>query len=391
MKWGQAVNPADLMRGDVMVKHNGRNPGETGGHVGFATGQTRMGENGLEMQMLSGNSSNQVQHDWYRADQLSIRRAMEQQTAASGLAGGMPGMPGMAPQAPMTPMPAANPFAQNPMGGLPGASAMPGYGAMPGMGATGGQMDMTGLADSFKAEMTPAFQTVATQIPQQFDPAMSQVAQVLPQKITDQGDFFGQQLLSAAQPGNTQAAQDNSQKYMQANSQIASDFQAKMAGASGGAGGMGAMGGAGGGGGLGSLLGMMGPLMGSFFAVGGTPGSSGGSRRPLSTILGDPDAEPIVAHRGELITPAHEVDRMRRMGRDAMLLDNAAVRDSNRRGSSSDETNAGTPGVATRTAAPRPIVNFNITTKDADSFRASQSQIHAKAAGAAYRDAARNN
>lgn len=75
-KWGEGVNPKDVLPGDVLVKHNNKGFG-TGGHVGLATGNTRMGKNGMELQMLSGNASNRVQYDWYKANQLEVRRATE--------------------------------------------------------------------------------------------------------------------------------------------------------------------------------------------------------------------------------------------------------------------------------------------------------------------------
>lgn len=76
-KWGNAVDPRHVLPGDVLVKHNNKGFG-TGGHVGFATGETRMGKNGLELQMLSGNAQNRVQTDWHQASQLEARRATEQ-------------------------------------------------------------------------------------------------------------------------------------------------------------------------------------------------------------------------------------------------------------------------------------------------------------------------
>lgn len=73
--WGDKVRPEDVMKGDVLVDHRGRRAGQTGGHVGFATGRTRQTERGLELEMLSGNESNQVQRSWYRSDRLDVRRA----------------------------------------------------------------------------------------------------------------------------------------------------------------------------------------------------------------------------------------------------------------------------------------------------------------------------
>jgi tape measure domain-containing protein len=324
-------------------------------------------------------------------------------------AGMMPGggMGGMGMGGMMQPMPptltAAGMGGGGLAGGLPGGMGMPGAAGMGGMGGSLGG-GLAGLGDQVKAELTPAFQQVATTIPQQFDPAMGQVAQQLPQKFTEQGDQFGQQLLSAAQPGNLQAAQDNAQKYQEANTQAANDFAMKMQQAGGGGGGMGGMlgGGGGGGGGLGGIMG----IFGSFFKTGGIVGQSGkpGKAMPASTwsgarsmrtggIVGDPDAEPIIAHKGELVVPAHEVDRMRRMGMDTSLIDNAAVKSAkkSRPGAGVAQDGGEYMGVMARGAGSRPIINYNITTPDANSFKASQGQIQAKAGAAAYRDAVRNN
>lgn len=76
-KWGEKVDPSQVLPGDVLVKHNNKGF-STGGHVGFATGRTRQGKNGMEMEMLSGNASNRVQLDWYKANQLEVRRATEE-------------------------------------------------------------------------------------------------------------------------------------------------------------------------------------------------------------------------------------------------------------------------------------------------------------------------
>lgn len=83
LNWGQAVNPANLRRGDILIDHRGVAPGMTGAHVGFATGAERLGPNGMQFEMLSGNSANQVQTTWVDAQAVEIRRATEQLAQAS--------------------------------------------------------------------------------------------------------------------------------------------------------------------------------------------------------------------------------------------------------------------------------------------------------------------
>ena len=74
-QWGQPVHDG-AQRGDVMVLPHGRGPGETGGHVGLATGQTRTDERGrLQYEMVSGNRSDRVLRSWEPANSVMIRRA----------------------------------------------------------------------------------------------------------------------------------------------------------------------------------------------------------------------------------------------------------------------------------------------------------------------------
>ncbi|WCK73130.1 tail length tape measure protein [Agrobacterium tumefaciens] len=75
--WGQAVDVKDVMRGDVLLQSRGLGAGQAGGHVGLATGVSKMGKNGLQLQMLSGNSSDSVATTWVDAAQLQARRATE--------------------------------------------------------------------------------------------------------------------------------------------------------------------------------------------------------------------------------------------------------------------------------------------------------------------------
>lgn len=76
-KWGKSVDLSDVMRGDVLLQSRGLGAGQAGGHVGLATGASRMGKNGMQWQMLSGNSSDSVATTWVDAAQLQARRATE--------------------------------------------------------------------------------------------------------------------------------------------------------------------------------------------------------------------------------------------------------------------------------------------------------------------------
>jgi uncharacterized protein (TIGR02594 family) len=77
LDWGQGVDPSQVMRGDVLVQSRGLSAGMTGGHVGFATGNTRMDERGLMLEMLSGNERDRVQTSWKYAQGLDVRRATD--------------------------------------------------------------------------------------------------------------------------------------------------------------------------------------------------------------------------------------------------------------------------------------------------------------------------
>jgi hypothetical protein len=80
--WGDPVNsPEDVQKGDVLVAPP--SPGYTG-HVGLATGRSRMGDNGLELEMMSSNTEgpngiyNSAGLRWRDANSLTIRRAAQQ-------------------------------------------------------------------------------------------------------------------------------------------------------------------------------------------------------------------------------------------------------------------------------------------------------------------------
>lgn len=88
MNWGNVVKlkkAADLRPGDVLVQHRGRRPGQTGGHVGIATGKTTIKNGRLYVEMLGGNQAGgKVTKKWVAASQLAVRRAGEGDQPADG-------------------------------------------------------------------------------------------------------------------------------------------------------------------------------------------------------------------------------------------------------------------------------------------------------------------
>jgi hypothetical protein len=84
--WGENVDdPTAIQEGNVVTnkysRHDGRtriSPGALGGHVGIATGKTRMHNGKLQVQRFSGNSSNKAGYEWVDADSVVIRRAREE-------------------------------------------------------------------------------------------------------------------------------------------------------------------------------------------------------------------------------------------------------------------------------------------------------------------------
>lgn len=79
-KWGVSIDdPNKVKSGDVLVEHRGRRPGEPGGHVGLATGQTRINKRTgqLEIEMYGGNQSDTANKKWVVAGKLHIRRSNE--------------------------------------------------------------------------------------------------------------------------------------------------------------------------------------------------------------------------------------------------------------------------------------------------------------------------
>ncbi|MBR1030290.1 phage tail tape measure protein [Bradyrhizobium liaoningense] len=74
-KWGSAISPPDVKRNDVLLQTNGYAYNKPGGHVGLATGETRMPNGRLQIKMLAGNDGDSVREHWIDADKnLMVRR-----------------------------------------------------------------------------------------------------------------------------------------------------------------------------------------------------------------------------------------------------------------------------------------------------------------------------
>lgn len=89
--WGQGVSPGAAAAGDVIVQMRHHLAGQTGGHVGLATGLTKMVQGHEMLQMIAGNTSNEVKKMWVDAqDDIRVRRAagMDAATMQAHLVGG---------------------------------------------------------------------------------------------------------------------------------------------------------------------------------------------------------------------------------------------------------------------------------------------------------------
>lgn len=71
MNWGKDIGPDDIQANDVLVLPRGHAAGETGGHVGFATGRREGGR----VEMISGNLRHQVATSWENIDDVVARRS----------------------------------------------------------------------------------------------------------------------------------------------------------------------------------------------------------------------------------------------------------------------------------------------------------------------------
>ncbi|MEX2739912.1 phage tail length tape measure family protein [Rhizobium mongolense] len=84
--WGSKIDPTKVLRGDVLLDTNGLGAGQAGGHVGLATGATRLFGGNQQLQMLSGNSADSVQTTWVNAFDIQARRATDAAGALDKLA-----------------------------------------------------------------------------------------------------------------------------------------------------------------------------------------------------------------------------------------------------------------------------------------------------------------
>ena len=87
LNWGRGVNASQVMKGDVLVQARGLGANQQGGHVGLATGLSRLSGGREQLEMLSGNSSHSVAKTWVDANELQIRRSTEASGALERLGG----------------------------------------------------------------------------------------------------------------------------------------------------------------------------------------------------------------------------------------------------------------------------------------------------------------
>ncbi|WP_340671100.1 phage tail tape measure protein [Bradyrhizobium ottawaense] len=74
-RWGSAVDPSKVLRNDVLLQTKGLGYNQPGGHVGLATGETRMVNGKLQLKMRAGNDNDSVREHWIDADKnLMVRR-----------------------------------------------------------------------------------------------------------------------------------------------------------------------------------------------------------------------------------------------------------------------------------------------------------------------------
>lgn len=83
--WGTGVAHAGVKRNDVILDTRGRGPNESGGHVGIATGETRVVNGRLQMRMLAGNQGDAVSYAWVDASEnIMVRRGLPPPPAGAG-------------------------------------------------------------------------------------------------------------------------------------------------------------------------------------------------------------------------------------------------------------------------------------------------------------------
>ncbi|WKA29341.1 phage tail tape measure protein [Bradyrhizobium roseum] len=91
-RYGTAVRPADVKRNDVLLQTHGRGYNVPGGHVGMATGKTRMRNGKMEIEMIAGNDGDSVRTRWISADDpdLMVRRSNVGTNVSQGVTNAVP-------------------------------------------------------------------------------------------------------------------------------------------------------------------------------------------------------------------------------------------------------------------------------------------------------------
>lgn len=78
LNWGDPIGPREIAKGDVLIEARGLPAGQTGGHVGMATGVTKVVDGNYLVEMLGGNQGDKVTKKWVNVDDLDIRRGNPQ-------------------------------------------------------------------------------------------------------------------------------------------------------------------------------------------------------------------------------------------------------------------------------------------------------------------------
>lgn len=90
-RYGSAVKPSDVKRNDVLLQTNGRGYNVPGGHVGMATGETRMVNGRMQVKMIAGNDNDSVREHWIDVDEnLMVRRGNVGANVPQGITDAVP-------------------------------------------------------------------------------------------------------------------------------------------------------------------------------------------------------------------------------------------------------------------------------------------------------------
>jgi uncharacterized protein (TIGR02594 family) len=192
MNWGQPVQGGGVHRNDVLVFPRGRAAGQTGGHVGIATGNIR---NGM-VEMISGNHGDSVARTWEPLRDAMVRRWGDGVPQPTMMASAAPSMatPSEAPQIEIAPPPA--PEAE------PDAPEMQSYAMMAGdEGSPGGDAaDLSALQQPMMGGEEPAIDATVG-----MSDVVNQKAAMRKQKMaeltTPLGQLFNEQVVGMAGKG----------------------------------------------------------------------------------------------------------------------------------------------------------------------------------------------